>query len=322
MTINLSILTDAQKQAIRWHSKMNEADCSLKVRQNFESWLSEAPENKEAFEMIQLFWNDYAQLSVVGDNELSRARQFAKQVQLTNKRRNTGLMLIFLMIGVFAVDPQIGIKMFAQHYQTAKGQSSRVVLSDGSFIQINTDSEIRVFDFLGTRKVWLAHGEAWFDVHHDPSSDFWVETSQGKIKDIGTRFNVLVVNDKTTVSVEEGEVELETRAKRHLSLIENQQAELDIQGNLSSKTNVDLSTISAWRSGILIFQNQSLAEVLQQISRYHQVEFSINDSSLKQKTISGRFSTTNLVSTLHTLSVGMRLNIVQYQPGKFSIRKL
>lgn len=322
MTRNLSILTDAQKQAIRWHSKINEKGCSLKARQNFESWLALTPENKEAFEMIQLFWNDYAQLSVLGSSELNQARKYAKHAQSINKRRNAGLLLVLLMVGILAIDPDRGLKLVAQHYQTEKGQTYRIELSDGSFVQLNTDSDIRVFDFMGDKKVWMARGEAWFEVHHNPSSEFVVETRQGKINDIGTRFNVLAENYKTTVSVEEGQVEIETKDNRRLNVFENQQAVLDMQGNLTSKANIDLATVVAWRSGILIFQNQSLSEVLQQISRYHQVDFTINDSSLKQKTISGRFSTSNLASTLHTLSVGMNINIVQYQPGKYSIRRL
>ena len=322
MTNPQAILTDAQKQAIRWHSRINEAGCSLKVRQNFESWLAQSSENKAAFEMIQLLWNDYAQLSLLGDSELNQARKFAKQTQVANKRRNTSLLLGLMLIGVLAVEPNIGLKLLAHHYQTTKGQSARAELSDGSFVQINTDSDIRVFDFLGTKKVWMARGEAWFDIHHDPANEFLVVTNHGTIRDIGTRFNVLAENNKTTVSVEEGGVELETQDNRHLNVFENQQAVLDMQGNLTSEANIDLATIASWRSGVLTFQNKSLSEVLQQISRYHQVEFTINDSSLKQKTISGRFSTTNLAGTLHTLSVGMNINITQYQPGKFSIRKL
>ena len=322
MANNLVKLTDAQKQAIRWHSKINEIKSNSQVKQKFESWLASSSENKAAFEMIQFFWNDYAQLSSIGKSDLDQARSHAKKTQAINSRRKTSLVLVLLIIGVIVTNPDVGFRLASHHYLTAKGQISRLDLSDGSFIQMNTDSDIRVFDFLGTKKVWFERGEAWFDIHHDPESHFVVLTQQGKIKDIGTRFNVKADNIRTTVSVEEGEVVLESNQSQYVNVLEGQQAILDINGRLTRDAHADLTRILAWRSGILIFQNQTLSDVLEEISRYHQVEFTIQDSVLKHKRISGRFSTTNLPNTLHTLSEGMSLSIIQYQPAKFRIGKL
>jgi transmembrane sensor len=178
-----------------------------------------------------------------------------------------------------------------------------------------------VADIFGWRKAWLEKGEAWFTIHHNSEKPFEVFAGQGHIWDIGTQFNVLIESNKTTVTVQEGEVALATDNTEDLTLTANQQSSFDSQGNISEKTEVNAESIGAWRSGVLIFQNQRLTEVLKQLSRYHQAEFTVQDPVVESLAISGRFSTTDLNETLNTLAKGMNLNIKQLQPGQFLIKK-
>jgi transmembrane sensor len=79
--------------------------------------------------------------------------------------------------------------------------------------------------------------------------------------------------------------------------------------------------IAIWRKGVLVFQNQPLTAVLDQIRRYHPIDFTVPDASLQNKLISGRFAINELSTMLHTLSVGMNISIYQAEPGRFVIRK-
>ena len=91
---------------------------------------------------------------------------------------------------------------------------------------------------------------------------------------------------------------------------------------MDEKTEINAESIGSWRSGVLVFQNQRLVEVLKQLSRYHRAKFMVLDPVVEKLTISGRFSTTDLDETLSTLSQGMNLSIKQHQPGQFLISKL
>lgn len=314
-------LSKAQKQAIRWQSSLSEKKCSDKVKQDFDNWLASSPENVDAFNMIQYFWDQFGHLQAVGESELNEARRLAKTTQTSRRLRSGTLALLFAAFGLTAAQPDLVLKLVSKHYQTAKGDTVSIKLSDGSTIKLNTDSDIRVADILGWRKAWLENGEAWFTIHHDADKPFEVFAGHGHIVDIGTQFNVFSDANKTTVSVQEGEVALESDTSPPLTLTANQQSSVDDQGRVAEKTEINSEMIGSWRSGVLIFQNQRLNEVLQQLSRYHQAEFSVLDVKVQNLVISGRFSTTKLDETLNTLSQAMNLNIKQYQRGQFLISK-
>ena len=317
-TASLSV---AQKQAIRWQSRLSDKKCSEQVKQDFDNWLASSPENIDAFNMIQYFWDQLGHLQSVGEPELNEARRFAKTSQTNRRIRSGTLALLLAAFGLTATHPDLALKLTSRHYQTAKGDTVSIELSDGSMIKLNTASDIRVADILGWRKAWLANGEAWFVIHHDAEKPFEVFAGHGHIVDIGTQFNVFTDANKTTVTVQEGVVTLSSDESEPMTLTANQQSSVDDLGLVTEKTEINSETIGSWRSGVLIFQNQRLNEVLQQLSRYHQAEFTVPDPVIQNLVISGRFSTTELNETLNTLSQGMNLNIKQQQPGQFLISK-
>jgi len=314
-------LSEAQQQAIRWKSRLSNRKCSDKVKQDFDNWFNASAENAEAFQTIQYFWDQFGHIQTIGESELNEARRFAKTSQTSHRQRNLTLVLLVAAFALTAVRPDWALKLTSQHYQTAKGDVINIELSDGSTIKLNTDSDIKVADILGWRKAWLDKGEAWFAIQHDAEKPFEVFAGQARIKDIGTQFNVFTDTNKTTVSVQEGEVALESDNDQLLRLTANQQGSVDQRGHVTEKIDINSETIGSWRSGLLIFQNQSLSDVLKKLSRYHQAEFNVLDGNLQNLVISGRFSTTKLDETLNTLSQAMNLNIEQYQSGQFLISK-
>jgi transmembrane sensor len=314
-------LSAAQKEAIRWQSRLSDKKCSDKVKQDFDHWLASSPENADAFQMIQYFWDQLEDLQSAAEPELKEARCFAKKSQASRRYRNITLTLLLLVFGLVAAQPNLALKTVSRHYQTARGDTVSINLSDGGSIKLNTDSDIRVADIFSWRKAWLEKGEAWFTIHHNSQKPFEVFAGKGHIWDIGTQFNVLNESNKTTVTVQEGEVALGTDNIEELTLTASQQSGFDNQGNVLEKTEISPELIGSWRSGVLIFQNQSLTEVLKQLSRYHQAEFTVLDPGIQGLAISGRFSTTDLNETLNTLASGMNLNIKQLQPGQFLIKK-
>ena len=321
MSNKTAVLSAAQKQAIRWQSRLGDKHCSDQVKQDFDCWLAAAPENAAAFQMIQYFWDQFGDLQTLAAPELGEARRFAEQSQAGRRQRHATLALLLAVVGLGASQPDFVLKLTAKHYQSAKGDMLSIKLSDGGVIKLNTDSDLRVADIFGWRKAWLEKGEAWFTIHHQPEQAFEVVAGSGRIRDIGTQFNVFTDADKTTVTVLEGEVAIATGDSQPLTITANQQSGFDKLGRINEKTEINAESIGSWRSGVLIFQNQRLAEVLQQLSRYHQAEFITLDPALGNLTISGRFSTTDLSETLNTLSQGLNLNIKQPQAGQFLISK-
>ena len=67
---------------------------------------------------------------------------------------------------------QCSVWMRAPTYSTGVGQTFTARLDDGTRVQLNTDSAVRVRFDKGQRKVVLMRGQAFFDVAHDAAHPF------------------------------------------------------------------------------------------------------------------------------------------------------
>src|SRR6185312_12212955 len=94
-------------------------------------------------------------------------------------------------------------------YATSIGGHESIMLADGSRIELNTDSAIRLADSAHARNIWLEKGEAYLQVTHDASRPLTVFAGNRRIVDLGTKFVVKRGTDQLEVAVLEGRVSLD-----------------------------------------------------------------------------------------------------------------
>ncbi len=113
------------------------------------------------------------------------------------------VLLALLVTGLFFADSQLGW----QRYETRIGGFSRIVLDDGSVIDLNTDSDVRVRIGSHKREVRLERGEGRFQVAHDATRPFTVSAANADVRAVGTAFSVRLHDSKQVdVLVSEGTV--------------------------------------------------------------------------------------------------------------------
>jgi transmembrane sensor len=331
MSIKNPATSNIRKQAIQWLIAQNSGTWSAADQYALNEWLNADVEHQKQYRQMQQLWGsmdafktlDFPQRQAAHDYQppsrqdnliqfpgLNVPEITAKQPHISSRSRRefshwlkTGFAVAasaLLIIGIQTYR-QTGIK----HYQTAKGEHQTVFLADGSQIVLNTDSELTVELQMFQRKVRLAKGEALFNVAHNPIRPFEVAAGNGKIRDIGTRFNVYTQVSKVDVAVLEGKVDIVTD-QQHFPVVlsAGQAASFNQQGKVSSQSMSNPQAITAWEHGKLIFAEQPLEDVLRQIARYHTVEFQITDPKLRNMKVSGTFKTSNLRLFLETLEVG------------------
>jgi len=313
-------LSEPQRQALRWLSRLRDNACNDQDRHAFEDWLAAMPEHAEAYVQAQQFWQQLGGLTDATGTRLKDARGYAQKAQAARRWRNTTLLTLALAAGLCALQPELALKLTAERYQTAKGEQTAIDLADGSRIELNTDSDLRVARLFGSRTVWLARGEAWFDVRHDPAHPFEVVVGNGRIRDVGTRFNVINDEGNTTVEVTEGIVALSHDGSPEQRVKAGQQSGFDAEGRLRPIVAGDANAVGSWRQGLLIFKRQTLPEVLRQLARYHRVDFELPDAKLQSLKVSGRFSTSDLDESLNTLANGLGVKVTRLSPTHISIR--
>ena len=176
-----------------------------------------------------------------------------------------------------------------REFTTARGHRAAIRFADGTRIFLGADSRLRVPAAYGAtaREAYL-DGEAYFEVAHDPAKPFAVHAGRGVIRDIGTRFGVRAYADDQDVEVvvADGKVRLQT-AGAHVSAGQvvsgGELSRLDRTGVASRPRRVDTRRYLAWTAGRLAFLDAPLQDVLPDLARWYDVDFTLAAPSLADR---------------------------------------
>ena len=91
-------------------------------------------------------------------------------------------------------------------YATGIGEQRSLVLADGSTVELNSGSRIRIRYSEHERHIDLIQGQALFHVARNAARPFVVQTNSTRVKAVGTAFDVYQATKGTVVTVVEGRV--------------------------------------------------------------------------------------------------------------------
>jgi len=200
-------------------------------------------------------------------------------------------------------------------YQTRRGQTATVQLSDGSRVQLAPESRLSIPAAFGdsVRELHL-DGEAVFDVHHDAARPFRVRTRNAVTEDLGTRFGVRAYarDTKVAVLVAEGMVTLGIgerpalrTAAEGLLLRRGDRGTLDASGTLEVTHGAAVERDLAWTHGTLSFTKQRLPDVLATIGRWYDLDVVVADAELTQHPVTAEFSSQSPQEMLDALATAV-----------------
>jgi transmembrane sensor len=163
------------------------------------------------------------------------------------------------------------------------GKRSFVALSEGTKVWLNSGSKL-VFPsvFTGNSREVVMEGEAFFDVTSISEQPFYIKTDAFKIKVYGTKFNVCAYQQENSCNIVlvEGKVGMSSNTEvysNEVLMAPNQKASI-IKGNREFKiTHIeDTKIYTAWVEGYLIFDDESVSDVLKRVSRYYNISIETN----------------------------------------------
>lgn len=276
------------KQALEWFFQLQSENCSKEDRQQFERWYNKSEENRVAYLHAESLWSNLNQLKKKNDIPgLSEARQYHP------RQRTIRLLSIAAPLLVCSMLVSVGWMEYNAEttvYTTQLGEKRSVTLSDGSTIDLNTDTLLHVKLSPLRRKFTLDTGEAIFNVQREYFRAFDVYAGQLKIRDIGTRFNVRRHNEAISVAVLEGAVEINGE-----QIDEGFQRTYHAPNSATELQRINIDQVEAWKHGRLQFQQTPLKQVAAELERYHPIRFVFVDPAIAQETLSGMFDTDDLM---------------------------
>jgi transmembrane sensor len=330
------------EQACDWFGECRSGELDAAARRDFDRWLRQSPDHIAAYlEVAALYQEAGAAIAESEDVEAliaSAVRHHDNVVELsptatardpivpaapsTFKRRITMTASLATAAAVLTI---VSLMFWPQTYTTDIGEQRSIVLADGSTVDLNSRSRIRIRFSSERRGVELLEGQALFKVARDHARPFVVDSGGTRVRAVGTQFDVYRKRQGTIVTVVEGRVAvLAEQGAGEVSLAEPQTAALGPallvsageQVKVDERTarrlphpNIDGAT--AWRQRELVFDTASLFEVAEEFNRYNTRRLVIDKDGRYDFHISGVFSSTDPSSLIRFLQARRELRVVE-----------
>ncbi|MDF7814735.1 FecR domain-containing protein [Hymenobacter sp. YC55] len=225
---------------------------------------------------------------------------------------------VLLLVGVWALLRPLLTRTPEMITVAAGAQRRQVALPDGSQVWVNRNSTLRyAAEFSESAREVQLQGEAFFEVKKAHGQPFTVLTPDTRTRVLGTSFNVRAYNteDSVEVSVVTGRVAF-SPLQRLSAAADSVLLTPGLRGVIRraipaaavQKPIVD-PNFRAWQRDELVFDNQTLSQVTQTLSRYYNVPVTLADSSLNQCRFTGTFVRTELGQALRVVSLSTNLSV-------------
>jgi transmembrane sensor len=276
-----------EREASEWIARLNADEVADTDRQHFEEWRNSHPMHARSYNELLTTWQAFT-----AAGPLVRAVSFGRSMNEATVPHSFKWRWLLAAAAVVV----LGISLYwytldrvlDQVLQTAIGEHASISLSDGSTLELNSNTLARVSYSRSARVIHLDRGEAYFKVKHDTERPFWVMGGRWWVRAVGTEFDVYRRVGALRVTVTEGAVKISTAP---VSLVSAGQ-QVDISASaavMRALSASDLTRSAAWRSGSLYFESQPLGEVIDELSRYTATRMIVTDNALRLLPVGGTF---------------------------------
>lgn len=346
-----------RSEALDWFVRQGHADFTAQEQAALQAWLDASEAHRQAFEQWQAPWQAAGRMPADLQALLQRNLAYDQAMEAASPagarrgaaafqsggtaaadaarhpapRRRGVLSACAAALATLAVSGSGWMAwqhwqaqpVFAQDFSTARGQLSEVTLPDGSRLQLDTATQLRVVYYRQRRDVALLQGQAVFAVQSDAARPFAVSAQSTRITVVGTRFSVrstpgLPGGDGVHVAVEEGRVRVEqagAQGAEPLLLTPGQQVSTDVQGRLSPVSRVGAAGIAPWRQHRVRFDNLRLDQALAELARYRDMPLVIRDPGVAALRITGVFDPREPATFRRLLPAALPVRLVALDGG-------
>lgn len=314
------------EQAAEWILRLHEDDFSETLRLEFECWKQQSPKHAAAALRMQDVINRlqaFREHSAPAKAALNAA--FNRRKPATQRKQHLRALLIAscLALPIALIMKSPYPEQWTADISTGPTDWETRRLADNSTITLNGTSAVNVHFDGRERRIELLQGEVLIDVAHDSARPFLVQTAQGSMRALGTRFVVKRQGDTTVLSM------LQSRVAAQ-SVNEQQTLEVDAGSRaLIRRDSVELSgTVSAasinqaWERHQLVVENQPLPQVLDEISRHRRGHLQFDREALASLRVSAVLPLDDTDQALQLIAETLPLQIKTYTPWLIVISQL
>ncbi len=281
-------------------SRFLNGDCTPQEASELKRWIESSPENQKEFTTLKDIWDFSLSKPDCSNDQL--AQFYKKQLEKSNKQRRlwirssvavAAVLVLGLVISILIPRSARIIVENEQVFSVPLGSKSKVLLADGTEVNLNSGSELRYSaDFSSKKRVVRLSGEGFFKVKSDKENPFVVQTSDFDVKVTGTEFNIYTYSENkvATATLAEGAIHLEIKGSGQTFEIKpGEKFELDRTNRKYVLEQADIESETAWKDGQFIFRNIPFPELVQRLERWYDVKLEYSGTELQNFKFTGRF---------------------------------
>ncbi|MBC2606110.1 FecR family protein [Pelagicoccus albus] len=316
-------------EASRW-VLAHENGLEAEQKKAFDEWIAKDPTHEACFIECQSSWTglDFMQFWTPQASEDPDPNLF-----IGNERRIFWRWLPYtalaaclaLLFGYLYTPSSDSTSSYDVEYHNSDfAGGKRHFLPDGSSFYLKDNSRIEVDFGSDSRNLFLAQGEAIFEVAHDKARPFKVTTTKAQVIALGTIFSVNTDSELCEVYVAEGRVRLDSNTsqesgenkKRNLipELKAGHKATVDVSSPISAIepipfTDAEYSQKTTWKDEIIDLVSAPLSEIIRQFNLRNDQKIRISDNSLQDMRMSVTVSPENQQEFLNLLELTANVSI-------------
>ena len=297
--------------AIAWQLCLDCGNGSPVQQAEFDKWYAASEEHARAWQQLGMLDHRFSSTSLAARNALRNARS---GVQQRVRKLGSGLASIALVCGLalFAGKNYLPLDYWMADQRTATGEQRQLQLADGTVINLNTHSAVDVQFDGDTRRIILQAGEIMVQTGHGDPRPFVVQTRDGTLRALGTRFMVKREDDGTRLSVLQSRVAAHPENSLEDVIFSAGQQVLMHRDHLGQMLTVTAGA-DAWTRGMLVLDNVRLADMVGELNRYHRGHLGV-DPRVADLRITGSFPLDNLELALNALPPILPVKVKQLTP--------
>lgn len=312
----MSDLESINEQAADWLIRLNGPEADEHLAAEFDAWKRSDARHAAAAERLQAF---IGQMSALRAQKASvhaalDAAFTSRKRSYRGKRMATALMLLALL-PVWALWQSELPSYLLADLRTQPAQWLAHELPDHSRVTLNGNSALNLQYDSQQRRIRLLRGEVLVDVAHDSTRPFIVETEQGEVRALGTRFVVTRRDGATLVTMLESRVAATASGNpQALEVHAGEQARIT-RNDVQLTTTVDTRSVEdAWRHHQLVVKDQPLPAVLDQLARQFPGHMQFDRVALADLRVSAVLPLDDSDRALNLLAEALPLRIREFTP--------
>jgi len=302
--------TAVEERAARWLTwRRDHATWTEDAQKSFDAWLSASLANQVAYFRLEAAVCRAERLRAISPS-LSQPHSVWPAIFKT--------AVAFSLIAIVGVaGTGYFLKPRASVYQTSIGNREILSLNDGSQIELNTDTALRVVQDASGRRAWLDKGEAYFQIRHDDQHPFVVVAGTNRITDLGTKFAMRRFPDHLEITLVEGGARLDAIASETMS-----RSAILRPGDVATVRSGSIAVIRmseqsiadglGWRRGVLMFRYATLGQAAGEFNRYNRTQIVIPDPRVARLTIYGTFAANDAAAFADVVQTDFKLHIENF----------